>query len=125
METKTSFRQAHLDHQLWINELEFFREEINIFENQLDGLREKERDGEKIDRADFFQNQFARYRDLCNSLESEVLEAEKLMAIYAGSEESQDLDNVRIADHAQFRERMDSFRSDYLSLKDEFRRSNW
>ncbi|MBA2746781.1 MAG: hypothetical protein H0U44_11195, partial [Flavisolibacter sp.] len=38
METRTSFTEAHLENQLWANELDFYREEIGIFEKHLEGM---------------------------------------------------------------------------------------
>ncbi|HEX2607930.1 MAG TPA: hypothetical protein VHK91_11145 [Flavisolibacter sp.] len=127
METKTSFTQAHLENQLWANELEFYRDEIAIMERHLQIVASNNTKTEVTDKADWYRNQFARYRDRINELESELNLAETKMALFAQEDASVDLDEVNVADHFQFREKMEGFTADYQELKNGFRRyeSEW
>lgn len=127
MDTSTSFVQAHLENQLWANELDFFREEILILEKHLQGLLERNNRPEMVERADYFRDQFSVYKQRIIEFENEIAQAEQQMAIHAKSNQSTDLEEVNVADQYQFRERAESFRADYLKLKMEFRRfeSEW
>lgn len=104
-----------------MNELEFFREEMIIFDKKLEHLSADRTAPERSERLEFYRNQFARFRDGANQLEAELKESEKLMAIYANSEENADLDAVTVADHSAFKDRIETFKTDYLNLKQRFR----
>lgn len=122
METKTSFTQAHLENRLWANELEFYREEIGIYQSHFDEMiRENEQLQESHD-ADLFQNQLIRYQDQVDQLENELNTAENKMAIYAKAHATTDLDEVNVADHCSFKEKIQRFKQEYQNLKDDFRK---
>src|SRR5215211_7164879 len=122
MDTKTSFSQAHLENRLWANELEFYRDEINIYQIHFEDLLSRNTSLQQSNEADLFQNQIARHQDLINQLENELLNAEKQMAIYAQTHTAADLDEVIIADHYQFRQRMNAFKEEYQNWKNNLKR---
>jgi hypothetical protein len=122
MDTKTSFTQAHLENRLWINELEFYRDEINIYQIHFEEVMARNTSLQESEKVDSFRNQFARHRDLINELESELITAENKMAAYARTDTTADLDEVIVADHFQFGERMESFKTGYQNLKNDFKR---
>lgn len=122
METKTSFTQAHLENRLWANELEFYREEISIYQNHFEEKIRNNTHLQESPDADAFQNQLTRYQDQVNQLENELNTAENKMAIYAKVNATVDLDEVNVADHYSFKERVERFKQEYQNLKNDFRK---
>jgi hypothetical protein len=122
MEQQNTFTQAHVDNQLWLNELRFYRDENEIFQKHLDGLILRNTSLQESDEAMFFQNQFARFGDLITNMENELLSAGAKMSMYAKSERSADLDKVIVADHYQFRDTITGFKNAYEALKIKFKK---
>jgi hypothetical protein len=118
MEQKTSFAQAHLENNLWANELSFYREEINIYQSHLEELTSRNTSLQQSDEVDFFRGQLTRYKDLLTQLLFEIHTAEQKMASYARSNGSADLDHVDIGDHHLFREKVLSFKEDYRRIRE-------
>lgn len=121
METKTTFTQAHLENRLWANELEFYHEELNIFDKYAEEVIDANKNGKVPDIAYEAQNQIARFRELVNSLQQDLTHAENKMAMFAKGNETMDLDHVNIADHKQFKKNIEAFKNDYLKFKDHYR----
>lgn len=121
METRTSFTQAHLENKLWLNELDFYREETGIYLSHLEALVARSTSLQESEQVGYLRNQFARFRDQINRLELDLTEAEKKMAMYARSHDAVDLDTVNVGDHAAFREQYADFREGFLKLKQTFR----
>lgn len=127
MDTKTSFTQAHLENRLWANELEFYREEINIYQKHFEELISRNTSLQQADSTELFRNQLTRYQDKVNELENELNTAEKKMAMYAKTNTTADLDEVIVADHHGFKQRIQSFKEEYQKMKIDFKRfeSEW
>jgi hypothetical protein len=127
MNTKTSIEQSHLEHRLWANELEFYREEIAIFQRHLAEIMQKNTNEKAISKANFYKNQFMRHWDVIDQLEYRLRKAEKNLAIYIKSHSNEDLGNVHVDDQDEMRSRIDSFKRTYQQLKEGFMRyeSEW
>lgn len=121
MDIKTSFTRAHLENRLWLNELEFYREEIIIFRNHLEKSIARNTSLQLSGKADLFLNQFTRMEDKITILKNELQRAENKMSMYAQTEGNPDLDTVDIGDHEKFKFTFESFQKDYQNLKDDFR----
>ena len=122
MEQGNSFTQAHVDNQLWLNELRFYLDETQIFQKHLDELISRNTSLQESDEAIFFQNQFARFSDLITNMENELQSAGTKMSMYAKSDRSADLENVIVADHYQFRNTITGFKQEYEALKNKFKK---
>jgi uncharacterized protein with gpF-like domain len=120
MGTSVSITQSHLEHQLWINELEFYRDELTILERHLTDILYKNTNEEVQSKSEWFFNQFARLRDLINELEVEIREAEKKLAAYVQRNATMDLNEVKVGDQGIMRDRVEDFKRTYKELKDEF-----
>jgi hypothetical protein len=122
MEQENSFTKAHLDNQLWLNELRFYRDETEIFQKHLEELIERNTSLQESDDTVFFQNQFARIGDLVTNMENELQSAQTKMAMYAKSDQSAVLEDVIVADHYLFRDTITGFKEEYEALKNKFKR---
>jgi hypothetical protein len=121
MDIKTSFTQAHLENELWANELRFYHQEINIFSEHLEKRIDNNTSLQESEKAELMLNQLARFREMVNNLQHELVSAETKMAMYAKSHVSMDLDAVNVADHYQFRQAVELFKSNYLTFKKEYK----
>ena len=73
------------------------------------------------DEAAFFTNQFARFADMADLLQKDLIIAEKNMAVYARSNQTADLEEVIVADHFQLKNRVNAFKEDYQEIKNKYR----
>ena len=117
---RTSIDQSHLEHRVWINELEFYREEISIFENHLKEVANKNTAEEPTLKAEDFSNQFLRFKQRIDELEYEINEAEKNLAIYLKEDTTVDYNLVNVGDQQKMRDEINGFKRDYKDLKNRF-----
>ncbi|SHF48668.1 hypothetical protein [Flavisolibacter ginsengisoli] len=122
MEQNNSFTQAHLDNQLWLNELRFYSDETAIFQKHLEELISRNTSLQESDEAGYFQNQFARMSDQVTNMLNELQSAEAKMAMYAKSDRTADLENIIVADHYQFRDSINNFKKEYETFKEKFKK---
>jgi hypothetical protein len=54
-------------------------------------------------------------------LEGEISRAEGIMAQHAIANPTQSLDDVKVADHEPFRQRIEEFKSDYFRFREEYK----
>ncbi len=114
-----AFQTLHLDHQLWNNELSFYKDEVNIFESYLEEFVKKAEDHKDL-MADLehFQNQFIRQKEVIDQLKHDIgLSEQKLSKEIQQGVRMTDEDKIR---HEQTRERIETFRKIYRELKIEF-----
>ena len=118
----TSVNRLHIEHQHWIRELLFFKEEIKIYEAHLEQLLERNSSPTMKAEAEHFQNVFIVQKEVIDELKHELSVAEQALAGFVYEISGLGLDSFTINDHDVLRERMVSFRKIYYSLKVDFRR---
>lgn len=111
----------HYEHQLWRNELNFYKEELNILEHRLEEIVSKNTNNEVEAGVESFQNRFDLQRDHINILRNSIKKHEHGLAGFA-QEHPIAVDHVHFKDHSEIREKMDRFRELYLEMKNEFNR---
>lgn len=115
-----AFQTLHLDHQLWLNELKFYEDEVTIFEHYLEEYVKKAGPDQKELMADLehFQNQFIRQKEVIDELKHEIRLSEQRLSkeIQLGVRMTDD-DKIR---HNHLKDRMETFRKIYRELKAEF-----
>ena len=116
-----SIRSLHLEYRLWINELNFYKEEIKIFERQLESLLNKNPLDEITPRVEQFQNKFILQKEIIDHLKHDLNVSEKQLAAFAQELSGMGLESIKMDNHSRLRERMATFRKLYTELKNEFR----
>jgi hypothetical protein len=116
-----SIRSLHLEYRLWINELNFYKEEIKIFERQLEQLLNKNPVDEVCPRVEQFQNKFILQKEIIDHLKHDLNGSEKQLASFASELSGMGLESIRMDNHTKLRERMATFRKLYTEMKNEFR----
>ena len=116
-----SIRSLHLEYRLWINELNFYKEEIKIFERQLEQLLNKNPVDEVCPRVEQFQNKFILQKEIIDHLKHDLNVSEKQLASFASELSGMGLESIKMDNHTKLRERMATFRKLYTEMKNEFR----
>jgi hypothetical protein len=116
---KTDVQRLHFEHKLWMNELQFFADEIAIFEHRLEEVLQRHpEEKEALILLEQFQNQFIRQKSVLEELRHDIniheqTIAERLKAGFSTPDH-------KINDHSKIRENMDSFKAIYANLKTNF-----
>lgn len=111
-------QQLHVDHKLWENELNFFVDELKIFEKRLSELVSKNNDREMLAKLEHFQNQFIRQKEVLDHISHDIKVHEQQIAgaLLNNKDISPDLKEA----HGKVAEQMADYRRIYGDLKYEF-----
>lgn len=116
-----SIRSLHLEYRLWVNELNFYKEEIKIFERQLETLVIKNPLDELSAKFEQFQNKFILQKEIIDHLKHDLNISEKQLATFAQELSGTGLESIKMDNHTRLRERMATFRKLYTEMKEDFK----
>jgi hypothetical protein len=111
----------HYEHNLWSNELRFYKEEIAILEGRLKEIISKNTDHEAEAGVESFQNRFDLQRDHISELKHRIKKHEQYLVNYAENHPIA-IDHVHFTDHTALREDMERFTELYQEMKKSFNR---
>ncbi len=114
-------KDLHYEHNLWINELKFYKEEVSILENRLKEILAKNTGDEAEANAESYQNRFEIQRERISDLKHRIKKHESHLVDYAENHPIA-IDHVHFTDHTAMREEMERFRELYAELKESFNR---
>lgn len=117
-----SIRSLHMEYQLWIREIIFYKEEIKIFEDHLESLITKNTSYSMRAQAEHFQNQFILQKEVIDQLKHDLNISEKQLAAFVHELSDSGIENIKMDNHTKLRERMGTFRKIFKDLKTDFRR---
>jgi len=109
----------HFEHKQWLNESNFWRDEIKTYKNRLGEVVNRWTDKEVLAQAEHFQNQFILHNEKLDQIIHDINKHESKLSKYA-IEHPVAIDHVHFDDHSDFRDRMDSQRTIYNDMKKEF-----
>ncbi|MDZ4844511.1 MAG: hypothetical protein SH857_03065 [Chitinophagales bacterium] len=112
-------KDLHFEHKLWLNELKFFNDELEIFEHRLDELVKRYTKEEVLTRLEQFQNKFIHQKEVIHDLKHKVKAHEKQLVAYA-EEHPVAVDHHYFADHTSLRDEMQQYRKIFTELKESF-----
>ena len=116
-----SISSLHLEYQLWVRELIFYKEEIKIFENHLQMVLQRNSKSEVKAQVEHFQNQFIRQKEVIDILKHNLNISEKQLAAFAYDLSGAGSESIKMDNHAALRQEMIIFRKLYKELKHDFR----
>ena len=110
-------QSQHFEHKVWTNQLNFYADEIKIYEHQLEDLVKKNI-REMLPRLEHFQNSFIRQKEVLDQLlrNIKVHEHELVLAV----SNDQELSRTSYNAHEKYREDMEMFVKLYGELKADF-----
>ena len=114
-------KDLHFEHNLWLNELSFAKDELAIFTNRLSEVEARNTSPEFSASAESLQNRLVRQQEVVHDLRHEIKLHESALAHYA-SEHPIAIDRVHFADQEGLREKMARFTLLYAEFKAEFMR---
>lgn len=115
-QVKVDVQALHQEHNLWMNELAFYAQEISLFEKALGKLVQKEVSRDDLAVLEQLQNQFIRQREVLDELKHGIHLHEQAMGNFLkGNEEA-----TTYWDHDKMREGMERFRKIYTEIKSHF-----
>lgn len=117
-----SIRSLHLEYQLWIRELVFFKEEIKIFESHLEILINKNTGAKVHAQIEHFQNQFIVQKEVIDHLRHDLNVSERQLARFAHELSGDGIEGIKMDNHVRLREQVNTFRKIFKELKNDFRR---
>ncbi|MBR9920963.1 MAG: hypothetical protein GYB31_08995 [Bacteroidetes bacterium] len=109
----------HFDHTVWTKELDFYSDEINIFENRLEEISQRWTNNDVLAHLERFQNQYIRQKEVIDTLKHDIKIQEQGIANFA-KDHPVAIDHVHFHDHDGMRDRMETFRKIYMELKVDF-----
>ncbi|MCO6478997.1 MAG: hypothetical protein J5I94_20350 [Phaeodactylibacter sp.] len=112
-----SLQVVHFEHRLWVNELDFFADELRIYEHQLEELVKKADKKGAMQELEQFQNQFIRQKEVLDTLQHDIHIHEQKLSEAVQKDKELPLDPEY---HEFLKEQMESFRSIYSGLKQRF-----
>ena len=110
-------QDQHFEHKIWMNELNFYADEIVVYEHQLEVLVGKGIK-EMLPELEKFQNNFIRQKEVIDKLKHDINSHEHELALTVGAGKSIP-ENGRFL-HQDFHDEMDTFKRLYTDLKMEF-----
>ncbi len=118
---KVHIHDLHFDHVNWLNELNFYVNELEIFQKRLDELA-SHNTGEEVRKGiSHHQNQLIIQKEQIDILSHELRVHEQSLGTYA-KEHPVAIDHKLFGDHTGLRERMERFTQIYQEFRSEFRR---
>ncbi|MCB0760793.1 MAG: hypothetical protein KDC12_04655 [Flavobacteriales bacterium] len=119
VEDRRYMSELHFDHELWVNQLRFFEQELRIFRNRLSEVSIQNTKSEVRAEVEHFQNQFIREKEVIDTLIHDINRHEAVLVQFAK-------DHPIASDHAYFEnhngleDRMMMFGKIWFDLKKEF-----
>lgn len=120
-EKRVHIDDLHFEHKTWINELQFYKDEMPIFQSRLEEIAKRYTSSEVLAELDQFQNRIYLERNAIDELLHDINLHEKALAKYA-HEHPVAIDHVLFKDHAPLRDRVETNRAIMHELKTEFNR---
>ncbi len=117
--TQKYLHELHAEHNQFISELAFAKDEIKTFLHRLEEIVTANNKLEVMQQVEHFQNQFIRHNEVIDELKSEINHAEKKIASIAEANNVA-TDHRKTDDHTELREQMVTFNKIYSELKTEF-----
>lgn len=122
MEAQTvKLSDLHYEHQLWDNEMRFFRDEIKIMEKRLGELITHYTDKGVLSGMEHYQNQFIRQREMTDKLLHEIKAQEVTLLSAMKNATAGDID-MPFEDNPDLRDKVEQHRHIYNEMKADFYR---
>lgn len=111
----------HHEHMIWLNNLQFRKEEIGILERRMEEVVTRNNQPEVMAQLEHFQNQYIRQREVIDELRHDIKQHENFLEKEA-KDKPVAIDRRHFEDHTELRDRMETFEKLYMELKHDFYR---
>jgi hypothetical protein len=118
-EGRVYVKDLSFDHELWDNEMKFYRNELEIFEHRLEQDVVRLSDRQALSELEHFQNQFIRQNEVLDLLNKRVRQNRKNIARASVKGTISD-DHQLVKDYIDLRDEFEIFEKIYFDLKKKF-----
>ena len=118
-EGRVYVKDLSFDHELWDNEMKFYRNELEIFEHRLEQDVVRLTDKEALRQLEHFQNQFIRQNEVLDILNKRVRKNRKNVA-RASVNGGIAIDHMVVKNYVGLRDEFETFEKIYYDLKRKF-----
>ncbi len=119
VEGRVYVKDLSFDHELWDNEMKYYRNELEIFEHRLEQDVVRLTESEALRNLEHFQNQFIRQNEVLDILNKKVRKNRKNITRSSVGGRIAD-DNQLVKDYVQLRDEFEVFEKIYFNLKRDF-----
>lgn len=116
-----SIRELHFDHELWLIEMAFWKQEIEVLDKYLAAVNASYSDTVVRAEVEHFQNQFIIQLNFINSLKNDVKAQESLISLLEKDISNKKLQQKKADDEYDIRDRMLTNQKLYIELKQSFK----
>jgi hypothetical protein len=116
-----SIRELHFDHELWLIEMAFWKQEIDVLDKYLAAVNASYSDTVVRAEVEHFQNQFIIQLNFINSLKNDVKAQESLISLLEQDISNKKLQQKKADDEYDIRDRMLTNQKLYVELKQSFK----
>jgi hypothetical protein len=118
----TTIPNLHSEYRLWMEELNFFKEEVGRFEHQLENVINKTTGSEAAAGVEQFQNRFIREKEVIDELKHKLNLSERQLAGFVKKLNGLGLSSIKMDNHTKLRDDMRTCRKLHTELKNAFRK---
>lgn len=113
--------ELYFELRLWLNEFQFYKDEVKIFNHRLEDIVKSNTGIEVMKEVEHFQNQYIRQMEVIDELRHDIKQHENVI-----EKESIDhpvaFDHRYFEDHSDLRDQVDQFKKIYFDLRKDFMR---
>lgn len=117
-----SIRELHFDHELWLIEMAYWKEELDVLDKYLAAVIVSQTDTVVRAEVEHFQNQFIIQRSFINSLKNDVQAQETLISQLEKDINNRMLQQKKADDEYEIRDRMLTNQKLYNEMKKSFKK---
>ncbi|UTW65913.1 hypothetical protein KFE94_14820 [bacterium SCSIO 12643] len=119
VEKRVYVKDLSFDHELWDNEMKFYRNELEIFDHRLEQDVVRLSEQEALRELEHFQNQFIRQNEVLDILNKRVRQNRKSITRNSVDGEIKNNDEI-INEYNSLRDEFETFERIYADLKKNF-----
>ncbi|MEO8150227.1 MAG: hypothetical protein ABI723_21515 [Bacteroidia bacterium] len=119
MHTKEQLLELHSEHQEWQSKINFYKDELKIFDNELAHLAKVTPTRETLASIEHFQNQFIRQREVLDILRHDFKQYENEIEFIQKNEVDKTAAGIE-ALHENQKDSLDQFEKIFKELRDDF-----
>lgn len=119
LQRRVYVKDLSFDHELWDNEMKFYRHELEIFDRRLEQDVSRITDHDALRELEHFQNQFIRQNEVLDILNKKVRKNRKNLSRAAVEGEIEN-DHLFVHGYTELREEFEMFEKIYSDLKKKF-----
>jgi hypothetical protein len=117
--SRVILKDLSFDHELWDNEMKYFRNELEIFDHRMEEIIGRSENRDFLREFEHFQNQFIRQNEVWDILNQKVRKHRKKLMRNLADVQS-DPEHEYFNEHARLREEFDTFVRIYTEIKNKF-----